>query len=87
MVLKHMWGLFTQPSQEWSAISEEKCSVGMCYLTHVLILAAIPAVCGYIGTTQVGWQIGMGDVVKLTQGSATRTSSWWAWWGCIPPCG
>ena len=74
MVLKHMWGLFSHPDQEWSAIRDEKCSIGMCYVSHVLILALIPAVCGFIGTTQVGWRIGGGEVVKLTVDSALQIS-------------
>ncbi len=40
------------------------------YLTHVLVLAAIPVVSAYIGTTQVGWYIGTQEAVKLTQSSA-----------------
>lgn len=70
MVLGHVWGLFAQPEKEWKAIRNEKCTVTRCYCSHVLLLAAIPAVSGYIGTTQIGWQIGNSPVVKLTPASA-----------------
>src|SRR3546814_9945856 len=40
------------------------------YLTHTLILAAIPAISAFIGTTQVGWVIGNRPPVMLTQESA-----------------
>ncbi len=70
MVLGHVWGLFVQPEKEWKSIRDEKCTITRCYCSHVLLLAAIPAVSGYIGTTQIGWQIGSSPVVKLTPESA-----------------
>jgi len=39
-----------------------------------MVLAAIPAISGFIGTTQFGWQIGVGDPVKLTLASAGMIS-------------
>jgi hypothetical protein len=70
MVLQHIWGLFVNPKREWESIRDDKCTVGKCYAAHVLLLAAIPAISGFIGTTQFGWQIGAGDPVKLTVESA-----------------
>ena len=70
MILKHVWGLFMNPKREWAAIRKDECTIGKCYAIHVLILAAIPAICGFIGTTQIGWQLGAGDPVKLTLQSA-----------------
>jgi hypothetical protein len=65
MVLQHIWGLFTNPRKEWEAIRDDECTIGKCYAAHVLILAAIPPISGFIGTTQFGWQIGVGDPVML----------------------
>lgn len=70
MFLSHVWGLFAHPAQEWVDIRKEHCSIGKCYCSHVLFLAAIPAISGFIGTTQIGWQIGTSEVVKLTVESA-----------------
>lgn len=70
-MIHHVLGLFTHPDQEWQQIrSEDEESIGHLYLTHTLILAAIPAVSAYIGTTQVGWQIGERAPVMLTSDSA-----------------
>lgn len=66
MFLKHVWGLFANPEREWEAIRDERCTIGKCFCSHVLLLAAIPALAGYFGTTQVGWQIGQREVVRLT---------------------
>ena len=74
MVLKHIWGLFVNPKREWVSIRDDECTLGKCYAVHVMILAAIPAISGFIGTTQFGWQIGAGDPVKLTLESAGMIS-------------
>ena len=50
-MIHHVLGLFTHPEQEWKEIRGEEESISHMYLTHVLILAAIPAVSAYIGTT------------------------------------
>jgi hypothetical protein len=74
VVIKHIIGLFINPKQEWTSIREEQCSVAKCFATHTLALAAIPAISGFIGTTQIGWQIGRGAPVKLTVASALPIS-------------
>ncbi len=56
--MQHVWGLLSQPAQEWKLIRREGCPIGACYVLHILLLAAIPPVCGYVGTTEIGWQIG-----------------------------
>lgn len=71
-MIHHVWGLFTHPDQEWQEIRGEEESISHMYLTHVLILAAIPAICAYFGTTEVGWRIGSGEAVKLTATSALQ---------------
>ncbi|HWR80116.1 MAG TPA: Yip1 family protein [Pseudomonas sp.] len=71
-MIHHVLGLFTHPEQEWKEIRGEEESISHMYFTHVLILAAIPAISAYIGTSQVGWIIGNGDPVKLTTASALQ---------------
>ena len=70
-MIHHVVGLFTHPDQEWREIrvdAEE--SVTHMYVTHTLILAAIPAICAFIGTTQIGWMSGGSAPVMLTINSA-----------------
>ena len=69
-VVNHILGLFRDPKEQWKAIRDEECSVAGCYTRHTLVLAAIPAVSGLIGTTVFGWQIGARDPVHLTFNSA-----------------
>ncbi len=70
MVIKHILGLFTHPKDEWVSIRDEQCSIAGCFASHTLFLAAIPAISGFIGTTQIGWQIGVGPPSRLTTDSA-----------------
>lgn len=70
MMLSHVWGLLSHPEDEWKNIRKENCTVGKCYCSHVLLLAAIPPLAAYIGFTQVGWQVVTREVHRLTPESA-----------------
>ena len=70
MLIKHLAGLFINPSREWEAIRDNHTSLAGIYTQFVLLLALLPPIAAYIGTTQVGWQVGWGAPVKLTSGSA-----------------
>src|SRR5690554_6093498 len=72
MSLSHTVGLLTHPDKEWESIRAESESVSKLYFGHILLLALIPAAAAFYGTTQVGWQIGGGQLVKLTTASALQ---------------
>jgi len=57
-MLQHVIGVFTEPKKEWEAVRDTQCSLIECYVKHILLLAAIPPVCAFIGATKVGWTIG-----------------------------
>lgn len=69
-MIHHVWGFFSHPDQEWQEIRGEHESVSHMYLSHVLLLAAIPAVSAFIGTTQIGWSFAGREAVRLTAESA-----------------
>lgn len=69
-MINHVWGLLTHPETEWKRIQDEKESVSHSYAHHVLLLALVPVVCTFIGTTQMGWMIGAGEPVKVSVGNA-----------------
>lgn len=71
MFINHIVGIFTNPDSEWVRIRDEKATISQHYMTHTLILALIPAICGYIGTTKMGWTVGASDTIyTLTAQSA-----------------
>ncbi len=70
MFIQHIVGLFTDPMRQWEKIREQHKSAEGGSVAHVFLLAAIPAISGYIGTTQVGWRIGVGEPIRITGDSA-----------------
>lgn len=72
MAFGHVLKLFSNPRSGWTAIHGHRYSVGGVFFQHTVIFALIPALAGYLGTTQVGWQIADGEVVRLTAASAGR---------------
>lgn len=70
----HFVKLFTQPNFAWTAIREEEEHHPHHYLGHLLLLSLIPAVCLFIGTTFVGWELAENETVKLSQASALQLS-------------
>jgi hypothetical protein len=64
--------LFTQPNFAWTDIRREEETHPRHYLAHLLLLALIPAVCLFIGTTYVGWSLAAGETVKLSAASALQ---------------
>lgn len=64
--MNHVWGLFSHPDREMHVIQSENETVSHHYTHHVLAMAAVPVVCAFIGTTQIGWDFGDGTTVKLS---------------------
>ncbi|WP_310607808.1 Yip1 family protein [Buttiauxella brennerae] len=64
--MSHVWGLFSHPNREMQDIKRENEKVSHHYTHHVLIMAAIPVICAFIGTTQIGWNFGDGTYVQLS---------------------
>ncbi len=69
MLIKHIFGLLTSPVKEWKVIKSRNQTISESLLP-VVVLAAIPPIAAYVGTTQFGWQVGQADPVKLTHESA-----------------
>lgn len=74
MILNHIWGLYAHPRDEWQTIEKRHESL-MYSLVHILTVALIPAICGYFAAAHIGWTIGAGDPIKLTQSSAMMMST------------
>jgi len=49
--------ILTKPNEEWPVIAEETADVSSLYRGYIIPLAAIPAVCGFIGMTIVGMSV------------------------------
>jgi len=69
MILNHIWGLYAHPKDEWQTIEKRHESL-MYSLVHILVVALIPSICGYYAAAHIGWTIGVGDPIKISQSSA-----------------
>jgi len=73
MILNHIWGLYTDPKKEWHTIEKRHESL-MYSMVHIITIALIPAICSYYAAAHIGWTIGVGDPIKLTESSAMSMS-------------
>ena len=69
MILNHIWGLYTHPKDEWHTIEKRHESFYYSML-HILTVGLIPSLSAYYASAYIGWSIGAGDLIKLTQNSA-----------------
>jgi len=62
-LVERIKGILLQPKSEWSAIEREPGDAGYLFPNYVAIVAAIPAVCTFVGTSIIGYggyRIGIG---------------------------
>ena len=73
MILNHIWGLYAHPKEEWQTIEKRHESL-MYSFVHILTIALIPAICSYYAAAHIGWTIGAGDAIKISETSALAMS-------------
>lgn len=69
MILNHIWGLYFHPLREWKTIDERHESLRFS-LSHILLVALIPAFCAYYASSSIGWNIGARENIFISQESA-----------------
>jgi len=52
--MNHVWELLAHPDRERRDIKQENETVSHHYTHHILLMALIPGLCPFIGTTQFG---------------------------------
>jgi hypothetical protein len=57
-IIKRVIAILTKPKEEWEVIKNEEMSVADMYTKYALIVAAIPAVAGFIGWVAIGKSFG-----------------------------
>lgn len=72
-MIQHIFGLLFRPSTQWrtfAALPEKSVQI---LLFYPFLLALLPAVAWYYGTTQIGWSVGEhGEPIRLTRESARQ---------------
>jgi hypothetical protein len=64
MILNHLWGLYSNPQDEWRSIDAKHES--MIYsMSHILVIALVPAICSYFSAVYLGWYLSFDEVTTL----------------------
>jgi hypothetical protein len=70
-MIQHTFGLLVRPSIQWRTLAALPDSTLNALLLYPCIMALLPAVAWYFGTTQIGWSVGDdGEQIRLTRESA-----------------
>jgi hypothetical protein len=76
-IVERAKGMIVSPKSEWLAVAAEPATVKSIYLEYLVILAAIPAVAGFIGTSLLGFSMmGVNIRVPLLAGLANMILSY-----------
>ncbi len=69
-MIKHAIGILFNPNHHWQAIADLPNNQFFIALIYTALLSCIPAAAWYYGTTEVGWQVGDSEAIKMTSKSA-----------------
>lgn len=69
-MFNHIFGIIFSPQTEWGKIAALSDTQIKRMLPYPIIMALLPAIGFYVGTTQVGWKIIGDDVTRLSPESA-----------------
>jgi hypothetical protein len=76
-VIERAKNMLLQPTQTWAVVDAEPASVASIYKDWLVIMAAIPAVCGFIGLSIVGvGMFGYGYRVPIGSGIAIMVTGY-----------
>jgi hypothetical protein len=74
-MIQHTIGLLTRPSAQWRIIAQLPEKSLNTLVLYPCVLAILPAVAWYYGTSRIGWTVGDSeDAIKLTVASARQIS-------------
>lgn len=69
-MISNVFATIFTPHRQWQSIAGNPPTSIASPLLYTMIMAIIPAVAWYFGSTRVGWAIGDGDIIRLTTNSA-----------------
>ncbi|WP_237058204.1 Yip1 family protein [Microbulbifer sediminum] len=69
-MLSYMFGMLVHPRQQWQQIGGLSEKGLRRQIPYAIVLALLPALAWFYGTTEIGWSVGGGDPVRVTSQSA-----------------
>lgn len=88
-MIQHTFGLLVKPDAQWRSIAALPASSLNILVLYPCIMALLPAVAWYYGTSRVGWTVGDGAGIRLTVDSALQLCIlfYFAIVGCVAAVG
>lgn len=71
-MIGNMVGLLFRPKTQWQRIATQGSFSLPSSVIYTLILALLPVVAWFYGTTVIGWTVGDGDIIRMTAESASK---------------
>jgi hypothetical protein len=71
-MLANPFSLLFNPEKHWFSFANKTDKEFSSVIVYLLVMALIPSACWYYGTTVIGWQVGDGDTIRLTEESAMQ---------------
>ncbi len=84
-MIQHTLGLLVKPVAQWRSVAELPASSLNILALYPCVMALLPAVAWYYGTSRVGWTVGDGPAIRLTVESALQLCIlfYFAMVGCV----
>jgi len=88
-MIQHTFGLLVKPDEQWRSVAELPARSLNILVLYPCIMALLPAVAWYYGTSRVGWTVGDGAGIRLTFDSALQLCIlfYFAMVGCVVAVG
>ncbi|MEQ9395282.1 Yip1 family protein [Haliea sp.] len=88
-MIQHTLGLLVKPDAQWRSVAELPASSINILILYPCVMALLPAVAWYFGTSRVGWTVGDGPAIRLTVESALQLCIlfYFAMVGCVVAVG
>ncbi|WP_272989157.1 MULTISPECIES: Yip1 family protein [Spongiibacter] len=71
-IISNPFGFLFSPRKQWQKVSELSDSSLASKLLYPIVLAAGPCIAWYYGASRIGWTVGDGEIVRLTDQSALQ---------------
>jgi hypothetical protein len=69
-MLNNPFAFLISPAAQWQKVAAASLNQQRTAAIYVAVFALFPCFAWYHGTTEIGWRVGAGELVKLTAGSA-----------------
>lgn len=71
-MIQHTLGLLVKPAAQWRSVAALPANSLNILVLYPCVMALLPAVAWYFGTSRVGWTVGDGPAIRLTVDSAMQ---------------